>query len=89
MYNGCKGLLLKKGEALEMLFYSINMLKILFKVVEKMPYLGRYYKAKNNSVISSAVEIIALQAQKLYGAFKHSLSEILYQKEFYIKNRED
>lgn len=65
------------------------MLKHLFKVVEKMPFLGRYYKPKNNSVVSTAVEVIALQAQKLYGSFKHSLTEILYQRELYIKNSED
>jgi hypothetical protein len=73
-------LVFKKGQALQMLFYSINMLKLLFKVVEKMPFLGRYYKPKNTSVICSAVEIIAAQAQRLYAAFKHSLSEILYRR---------
>jgi len=50
------------------------MLKLLFKIVEKMPFLGRYYKPSQNEVISSAVEIIALQAQKLYGFFKATLS---------------
>lgn len=42
-----------------------------------MPLLGRYYKSKNNNVITSAVEIIALQAQKLYNTFKSYLLEIL------------
>jgi hypothetical protein len=37
------------------LFYSINMLKLLFKAVEKMPFLGRYYQQKNKEVINTAV----------------------------------
>lgn len=72
-----------------MLFYSINMLRLLFKVVEKMPLIGRYYKNKNNAVISSAIEIIAVQAQRLYESFKNSLSEILINREYFIKNRKD
>lgn len=54
-YNDAKNCYLRKGEALEALFYSINMLKLLFKIVEKMPFLGRYYKPSQNEVISSAV----------------------------------
>lgn len=73
-YNDAKNFYLRKGQALQGLFYSINMLKLLFKIVEKMPFLGRYYKPSQNEVISSAVEIIALQAQKLYGFFKATLS---------------
>ena len=65
------------------------MLKLLFKVVEKMPLIGRYYKNKNNQVISSAIEIIAVQAQRLYDSFKYSLSEILINREYFIKNRKD
>ncbi len=38
-----------------------------------MPLIGRYYKPKKNEVISSAIEIIALQAQKLYNSFKGQL----------------
>ena len=62
------------------MFYCINMLKMLFKIVEKMPFLGRYYKPNHSAVISSAVEILALQAQKLYGYFKGCLNEILYRR---------
>jgi hypothetical protein len=54
-----------------------------------MPFLGRYYKPSQNEVVSSAVEIIALQAQKLYGFFKATLSEILIKREDYIKNKDD
>ena len=54
-----------------------------------MPFLGRYYKSSCNAVVSSAVEIIALQAQKLYSFFKACLSEILYRREYYIKNKDD
>jgi len=45
-----------------------------------MPFLGRYYQQKNKEAINTAVEVIALQAQKLYGSFKFALAEILYQK---------
>jgi hypothetical protein len=61
------------------------MLKLLFKAVEKMPFLGRYYQLKNREVVNTAVEVIALQAQKLYGSFKFALAEILYQREYYIR----
>ena len=64
----------KKVGVLDSLFYAINMLRQLFVVVEKMPLLGRYYKPKNNNTVSSAVEVIALQAQKLYGSFKYALT---------------
>lgn len=89
MYIESKTLMIRKGEAKEVLFYSINMLKLLFKVVEKMPFLGRYYQQKNKEVINTAVEVIALQAQKLYGSFKFALAEILYQREYYIRSTED
>jgi hypothetical protein len=46
-YNESKTMSYKRGDALQMLFYSINMLRQLFKVVEKMPLIGRYYKSKN------------------------------------------
>lgn len=72
-----------------MLFYCTNMLRLLFRAVEKMPFLGRYYKQQYSATICSAVETIAAQAQRLYGAFKHALTEILYRKEEYIRTRED
>jgi hypothetical protein len=87
MYNQSKNLLMKKTEVFDMLFYSVNMIKLLFKTVEKMPFFGRYYKSKYNEVISSAIEVIAAQAQKLYGSFKYALTEILHHKEYYIQNK--
>lgn len=42
-----------------------------------MPLMGRYYKPTFNAAVSTAVEILALQAQKLYAVFKHCLGEIL------------
>ena len=35
------------GNNMEMLFYNIGLLKMLFRIVAKMPLLGRYYKPKN------------------------------------------
>lgn len=80
---------MRRGQALQTLFYCTNMLKLLFKAVEKMPFLGRYYKQQYSATVCSAIETIAAQAQRLYGAFKHALTEILYRKEEYIRTRED
>lgn len=80
MFNTAKTNICRKGEALEGLFYSINMLKLLFKIVEKMPFLGRYYKPTQSPIVSSAVEILAMTAQKIYGFFKACLNEILYKR---------
>ena len=55
MYSASKTGYCRKGEALESLFYAVNMLKMLFKIVEKMPFLGRYYKPSSSPVVSSAV----------------------------------
>jgi hypothetical protein len=79
----------RKGETMQNLFYSVNMLRLLFKVVEKMPLVGRYYKPKANEVITSAIEIIALQAQRLYNSFKTCLSEVLLNPAHYITNAQD
>lgn len=37
-----------KGEKnMELLFYDISLLKMVFVIVSKMPLLGRYYKEQN------------------------------------------
>jgi len=35
------------GKNMELLCYDIGLLKMVFKIVNKMPLLGRYYKDKN------------------------------------------
>lgn len=45
----------------------------MFKIVSKMPLLGRYFKDKNSKVVCSFVEGIAVQAQKAYFSFKSTL----------------
>jgi hypothetical protein len=80
---------MRKGQAFEMLFYCTNMLHLLFRIVEKMPLMGRYYKQQHSAVICSAIETIAAQTQRLYAGFKHALTEILYRREDYIKSKED
>ncbi len=82
-------LAMRRGQAFELLFYTTNMLHLLFRIVEKMPLLGRYYKQQHSAVICSAVETIAGQAQRLYAGFKHALTEILYKKHEYIRNKAD
>jgi hypothetical protein len=72
-----------------MLFYCTNMLHLLFRIVQKMPLLGRYYKQQHTEVICSAIETIAAQAQRLYAGFKHALTEILHRREEYIKGKEE
>lgn len=49
----------------------------MFRIVAKMPLLGRYFKESNEIVTCSFVEAIAVQAQKLYTVFKNSLQTIL------------
>jgi hypothetical protein len=61
----------------------------MFKIVAKMPLLGRYFKEANENITCSFVETIAVQAQKLYTFFKSSLQEMLSNHRKYIKNRED
>ena len=55
MYVSLRSHSFKKSSVLDSLFYAINMLRLLFKAVEKMPLLGRYYKPKNNGTVSSSV----------------------------------
>lgn len=45
----------------------------MFKIVAKMPLLGRYFKDYNELVTCSFVEGIAVQAQKIYTVFKNGL----------------
>jgi hypothetical protein len=45
----------------------------MFKIVNKMPLLGRYFKDTNEIITSSFIETIAVQAQKLYTFFKNAL----------------
>lgn len=56
-----------------MMFYLINLMIDMFRIVAKMPLLGRYFKDANEIVTSSFVETIAVQAQKFYTVFKNSL----------------
>ncbi len=78
-----------KSNIFEMLFYTINMLKHLFSVVQKMPFLGRYYKAHNNNTISCFIEIIAAQSQRFYSSFKCHLIEIITYNAHYIKTKDE
>lgn len=36
------------GKNMELLCYNIGLLRMVFKIVAKMPLLGRYYKSKND-----------------------------------------
>lgn len=54
-------------------FYIYNILMEMFKIVAKMPLLGRYYKDNNPQCTCSLVETIAVQAQKMYLPWKTGL----------------
>jgi hypothetical protein len=48
MYDQMKRHMPLNGDRnMEMLFYNISLLKMVFVIVAKMPLLGRYYKDQN------------------------------------------
>ena len=53
-----------------------------------MPMLGRYYRDENKVLTETFVDVIAVQAQKLYSGFKNIISEMLYQPKKYVSNKE-
>ena len=73
----------------EKMFYLHQLFIELFKVVKKMPLIGRYYKDKNAAVTCGFIEVIAVQAQKFYNYFKLSLQEVLSNVKYYLKSREE
>lgn len=73
----------------EKMFYINNLLLDLFKIVNKMPLLGRYFKENNEIVTCNFIETIAVQAQKLYMPYKAMLQELLSNHKKYLVTRED
>ena len=73
----------------ERMFYLNHLFVDLFKIVNKMPLLGRYYKEANEIVTTTFIETIAVQAQKLYVPFKSMLQELLINPKKYLHSRED
>ena len=65
------------GKNMEMLFYNIGLLKMVFRIVAKMPLLGRYYKPKNDHIVTTFITTIAVQAQKIYISFKQILNHMI------------
>jgi hypothetical protein len=57
----------------EKLFYIHQLFVQLFKIVQKMPLIGRYYKDQNQVLTTTFIEVIAVQAQKMYAAFKYCI----------------
>ena len=73
----------------EKLFYIHQLFLQLFKIVQKMPLIGRYYKDKNQVLTSTFIEVIAVQAQKIYSSFKYCIQELVSNHTIYIKSKED
>ena len=71
----------------EKIFYLNQLLSELFRIVRKMPLLGRYFKENNETVTCSFIETIAVQAQKLYMPFKAMLQELITNHKRYLKTR--
>jgi len=60
-----------------MLFYDISLLKLLFRIVAKMPLLGRYYKSKSENTTQAFISTIAVHAQKVYVSFRTNLGTMI------------
>lgn len=78
-----------KDFSFEKIFYINHLFLDLFKIVNKMPLLGRYFKEKNEIVTCSFIETIAVQAQKLYIPYKAMLQELLSNSKKYLKSRDE
>lgn len=77
------------GKNMEMLFYNIGLLKMIFRIVAKMPLLGRYYKPKNEQVICSFINTIAIHAQKVYISFSQILIHMVENPSVHIPTKSD
>lgn len=62
---------------MDLLFYNISLLKLLFVIVNKMPLLGRYYKSQNDSITCNFINTISVQAQKIYVSLRVVLCHII------------
>lgn len=90
MYQDTKKLCpLPVGKNMEMLFYNMGLLKMLFRVVAKMPLLGRYYKQKNELVVGIFINTIAIHAQKLYISFRQILGHMIQNPRVHIPTKQD
>ena len=77
------------GKNMEMLFYNIGLLKLLFKIVNKMALLGRYYKTKNQTIVGQFITTLALHAQKIYVSFRQILGHMIENPKLHIPTKND
>ena len=90
MYQNTKKLCpMPAGKNMEMLFYNIGLLKLLFRIVAKMPLLGRYYKSKNEEIVCNFVNTIAVNAQKIYISFRQILGHMVENPKVHIPTKND
>jgi hypothetical protein len=50
---------------------------MLFKTINKISLLGKFYKKQNTPVMQGVIEMIAFQSKQIYFAFKSLLTVIL------------
>ena len=75
-------------QSLDVLYYDITLLKLLFTIVNKMPLLGRYYLKDNEPVVTNFINTLAVHAQQLYISFRQILGSIIDHPKVYLPTRD-
>lgn len=73
---------------MDLLFYNIGLMKLVFKVVDKMPLLGRYYKSQNEMIVSLFIDTLAIHAQKIYLSIRVLLIHIIEHHKLHLPTRQ-
>ena len=66
------------------MYYIINLLGELFRILKHVSNLGRYYMRSQADTIIPFVKIASYQAVQLYFAFKFMINEMIFRYRFYI-----
>jgi len=69
---------------LDLIYYIINLLGELFRILKHVSNLGRYYMRDQGDSITPFVRVASHQAVQLYFAFKFMINEIIFRYSFYI-----
>ena len=76
-YKQSKKSYIDEKNILDQLFFLINLMKLLFKTIQKISLFGKFYRTKNPTVWQGVIEMIAIQSKELYFIFKNILIIIL------------
>lgn len=87
-YKQCKRSFIDQSNIFDQLFFLINLLKLLFKSINKIALIGKFYRPKNPIVWQGAIEMIAIQAKELYFVFKNIIITILQETQKFLFTEE-